>query len=157
MPSRPSQYLNWNPTQSNVLQPSSGLQTSGNLPGQTLAAQYYNWFANLTDQWIQYLDSVTNLTQISVTTTTALTASVRTCLADPTSASFNVSLPNSVSGTKGNRYTIVNSSYVTSNTITVLPFFGSGNTLAGQSSVTLGAGEYITFEDNGAGAFFQVG
>lgn len=154
---KPTEYLNWDPTLSNVIDPPSGLKATGNLPSMTLAAQYYNWAINLCDQWIQYFDGQTGRTQISVSAVTLLTAIVRTCLADPGSSSFNVMLPTSIAGNKGLRYTIVNSNYSTANTVTVVPFTASGNTLAGQTSVVLGQGEYITFEDNGSGAYFQVG
>lgn len=111
------------------------------------------------DQWIQWLDFATgsNFTQITVSVSTLLTNSIRTCFGDPSAASFNVMLPQSVSGNMGIRYTIKNINFVSVNTVTVIPFTASGNTLEGQATIPLGAGEFITLEDNGAGAFYQVG
>lgn len=161
MPAKPTEYLDWNPSMSNVIDPPSGLKTTGVIPGQLFAAQYENWMINLIDQWIQWFDFISSGggggTQITVSTTTLLTNTIRTCLADPGAGSFNVMLPLSISGNMGIRYTIKNINFASGNTVTVVPFTASGNTLEGQVNVPLGAGEFITLEDNGAGAFYQVG
>lgn len=160
MATKPTEYLNWNPSQSNVDEPPSGQKTSGWLPAQTLPAQYQNWIENLIDQWIQWFDFISGTNfgnQITVSTTTLLTNTIRTCLADPAAASFNVMLPQSISGNKGIRYTIKNINFSSVNIVTVIPFTASGDTLEGQATVPLGAGEVITLEDNGAGAYYQVG
>lgn len=58
---RPPQYLDWtdgNP--SKVVQPPANFLLEGWDPGQAPPSQYMNWLFYTTDQWIQYLDHITN-------------------------------------------------------------------------------------------------
>lgn len=60
---KPVLYLNWAPsgtTNGYVQQPSAGQQNTGWVGGQAPPYQTLNWITSLTDQWIQYLDSVTS-------------------------------------------------------------------------------------------------
>src|SRR5271169_6752654 len=64
MPSRPSQYLNWTDgSPSKVVQPPSPYSLLGWVAGQAPPFQYMNYLFWPSDQWIQWLDSFTQLIQ----------------------------------------------------------------------------------------------
>lgn len=54
MAARPTEFINWNPSLSNVVEPPGGQKSTGWIGGQEPPAQFFNWIINLTDQWIQY-------------------------------------------------------------------------------------------------------
>lgn len=61
MANRPSSYLNWTDgSPSKVVQPPSNFLLQGWQAGQAPPFQYANWQIWLADQWIQYLDQLTN-------------------------------------------------------------------------------------------------
>lgn len=55
--SRPTSFINWNPSQSACAQPTDSLRARGYQPGEAPTAQNFNWLLNLSDQWINYLAS----------------------------------------------------------------------------------------------------
>lgn len=57
MANRPNTYLNW---ANSGTQPPAAFLSQGWTPGQAPPAQYANWQMWLADQWIQYLDQLTN-------------------------------------------------------------------------------------------------
>lgn len=59
-PTLPVEFLDWNPSESNVIDPPAGLKSNGYLPTEVPASQHHNWIFNLTDQWIQWLNYVTS-------------------------------------------------------------------------------------------------
>ena len=61
MATRPSTYLNWTDgSPSKVVQPPSNFLLQGWQAGQAPPFQYANWQIWLLDQWVQYLDQLTN-------------------------------------------------------------------------------------------------
>lgn len=58
---RPSTYLNWTDgAPRKVIEPAAPFLLEGFDPGEAPPAQYFNWALYITDQWIQYLDALTN-------------------------------------------------------------------------------------------------
>jgi hypothetical protein len=160
MATKPSQYLNWtNGMAPYVLQPPSGLRTSGWVVGQPSPFQYMNWLFNLIDQWIQWLDSVEPSNPISATisSTTAAAQPTSVYFCNVTAAGFTVNLPAS-SLNLDYELVIKNISFGSSNIVTVTA--AGTDTIEGGSaggSTTLAAGEYIRLHSDGAGNWFQVG
>jgi len=160
MPSKPSNYLNWNPSQSNCIQPSGGQSTSGWQVGQMPPSQYENYLFNLVDRWIQWLDFASNQNPTSVTVTGNYTAQVGVPIifANPSGAPLTVTLPDSASNLDVD-FIIKNINYTNANAVTIALTTGSDkieNQSAG-SSITLGAnGETIRLHSNGAGVYWQV-
>ena len=61
MANRPNSYLNWTDgNSSKVVQPPANVLLQGWSAGQAPPFQYANWQMWLADQWIQYLDQLTN-------------------------------------------------------------------------------------------------
>lgn len=73
--SRPGTYLNWVPTGSilSIAQPTVGQSATGWVGNEAPPAQYMNWLTYYTDQWIQYLDSITSSGGLPVSTTVLVT------------------------------------------------------------------------------------
>jgi hypothetical protein len=64
---KPSTYLNWTDGDPlKVTQPPSPQQLSGWTEGEPIPFQYLNWLFYETDQWIQWLDGITNESQVNV-------------------------------------------------------------------------------------------
>ncbi|RYF52449.1 MAG: hypothetical protein EOO38_00120 [Cytophagaceae bacterium] len=64
---KPTQYLQWNPSQSNVTQPVDTLRARGYQANEAPTASNMNWIFWLQDQWTQYFDQ--SLTSAVMTTT----------------------------------------------------------------------------------------
>lgn len=152
----PSEYLDWNPSLSHVIDPPSGLKSAGYLPTEVPDSQHHNWIFNLVDQWIKYLNGQISLTQITVTTTYSVAAGVRTVLANVTGGSFAITLLPASSYSAGARITVKNITFGSANVANVTP--NGGDLIEGVNALTaLGAGEYITLETDGASSWYQVG
>lgn len=66
-PTKPTTYLNWTDGDPlKVTQPPSAQQLSGWTEGEPIPFQYLNWLFYETDQWIQWLDGITNESQVNV-------------------------------------------------------------------------------------------
>jgi hypothetical protein len=61
MATKPTEYLNWNPSLSAVVDPPSPLKVAGWAVNEEPPAQYFNWLFNLLDQWVQYFDEAINV------------------------------------------------------------------------------------------------
>lgn len=55
MATKPSEYLDWNPSQSNVIEPPSGKKSEGWIAEEP-PADYMNWLFYMSDQWIKWFD-----------------------------------------------------------------------------------------------------
>lgn len=152
----PTEFLDWNDSLSNVIDPPSGLKTTGYVPGAVLDAQYFNWIVNLTDQWIKWLSGVTSVIQISVSAAYSVALNVQTVLANPTGGSFAVTLPAASACSVGQRFTVKNIGISSSNTVSLTPT-GSDKIENNNFAFSIAQGEYITVETDGVSNFWQVG
>lgn len=88
MATRPASYLNWVPSgnPAYIQQPTTGQSTTGWVFREAPPLQYLNWLDYTTDQWIQYLDSLTNISPTVLTTTgnTTIGSNALTSLASTT-------------------------------------------------------------------------
>jgi hypothetical protein len=155
MPSKPTEYLNWNPTETNVIDPPSGLKSTGWLPETQPPSQYTNWQINLIDQWIQWLNvEFPGGTTEIVTSNTLLDNTIAVCLGNPATGSFNVTLPLAAASVNYDP-SIKNIAIGSGNTVTVLP--SGSDMIEGQASVVLTGGDSIILASDGISGYWQLG
>lgn len=152
--SKPSEYLTWNPSLSNVLEPPSGLKSTGWTPGEEPPAQYTNWQINLIDQWIQWLDQQTSSNTVVITTSTSITQQNKVVLANSSGGAFNVTLPLAASSV-GFATSIANIGLGSGNNITILP--SGSDTIQGDASTVLEPGQSVSLASDGSGNYWQLG
>lgn len=54
--SKPTAYIDWNTSKSNVIEPIAGLKTAGYVQDDIPLASNHNWIFNLLDQWSKWLE-----------------------------------------------------------------------------------------------------
>ncbi len=144
MATKPTEYLDWNPSESAVVDPPDALKLAGWAVNEEPPAQYFNWLFNLIDQWIQYFDESINVdvTSLNLDQTMRLIngGNWKWALGTSTlswSADFNLAIPSIPdANNQAAAGSIVLSdgqvAYVAAN----VPFTATGNTVNGSNQVT---------------------
>lgn len=156
-PTEPTVFLNWTDgSPSKVVQPPSTQQLSGWTVGEPIPMQYLNWLFWLTDQWIQWLDYITEPTnrQATITGNTTTAFPISTYLCDASGGGFTATLGLAATLGTGYRVTLKNISIGSSNNVSVAR--SGSDLIEGGTSDTLSQGDVRTYESDGVSNWWQV-
>lgn len=139
---RPNEYLTWNPSLSNVIDPPGGLKATGYLGGVVPGAQHHNWIFNLIDRWIQALDQGYRRKTVVSSGPYSILTGDGVILAVTTAGAFQLNLPKA--STVDGMMVQVKQYSTNANAATVAAFAGDTIDTGADTSVALGYGECIS-------------